>query len=78
MSKSLRFNALDSILSREKKEVNTPSARISEYYGSHVFTRKAMQEYMAPKIYKQYISTIEDGKSLDRDLADHIADAMRN
>jgi glutamine synthetase len=78
MSKSLRFNALDTILYREKKEVNTPHARISEYYGSHVFTRQAMQEYMAPKIYKQFLQTIEDGKSLDRDLADHIADAMRN
>ena len=78
MSKSLRFNALDSILFREKKEVNTPSTRISEYYGSHVFTKKVMQEYMAPKVYKQYISSIENGKGLDRDLADHIADAMRN
>lgn len=78
MSKSLRFNALDTILYREKKEVTTPGARISEYYGSHVFTRKVMQEYMAPKIYKEFVKTIEDGKSLDRDLADHIADAMRN
>ncbi len=78
MSKSLRFNALDTILYREKKEVNTPAMRISEYYGSHVFTRNVMQEYMAPKIYKEFINTIDQGQSLDRDLADHIADAMRN
>jgi glutamine synthetase len=78
MSRSLRFNALDTILYREKKEVSAPNARISEYYGSNVFTRKSMQEYMAPKIYKNYINTIETGKSLDRELADHIADAMRN
>lgn len=78
MSKSLRFNALDTISYREKKEVLMPEGRISEYFGSHVFTKKVMQEYLAPKIYKQYIATTETGKGLDRDLADHIADAMRN
>lgn len=78
MSKSLRFNALDTILYREKKVVNTPSTRISEYFGSHVFTRKVMQQYLSAKLYKQFVKTIDSGKSLDRDLADHIADAMYN
>lgn len=78
MSKSLRFKALETLLSREKKEVKTPGKRISEYFGSHVFGRKAMQEYLAPRIFKKVISAIESGNSLDREIADYIADAMRN
>jgi glutamine synthetase len=62
MSKSLRFNALDTILYRDKKVVNTPSARISEYFGSHVFTRKVMQQYLSAKLYKQFVKTIDSGK----------------
>lgn len=78
MSKHLRFHALETISFREKKEVNTPGTRISDYYGSLVFGKKYMQEYMSPKLYNQVIDTIDSGKTLDRDLADHIADAMRN
>ena len=78
MSKLLRFNALETLGFREKKEVTAPGQRISEYYGSHVFSKATMQEYMAPKVYKKVIANIESGQHLDRDLADHIADAMRN
>ncbi|WCL81892.1 glutamine synthetase III [Saprospira sp. CCB-QB6] len=78
MSKSMRFSALESLLARENTPVQTPSSRISDYFGSQVFGKKAMQEFLPARIYKQVIQTIESGENLDRETADHIADAMRN
>ncbi|WBM75037.1 glutamine synthetase III [Saprospira grandis] len=78
MSKSMRFSALESLLARENTPVQTPSSRISDYFASQVFGKKAMQEFLPARIYKQVIQTIESGENLDRETADHIADAMRN
>lgn len=74
----MRFSALESLLAREKTPVQTPSSRISDYFASQVFGKKAMQEFLPARIYKQVIQTIESGENLDRETADHIADAMRN
>lgn len=74
----MRFSALESLLARENTPVQTPSSRILDYFGSQVFGKKAMQEFLPARIYKQVIQTIESGENLDRETADHIADAMRN
>lgn len=74
----MRFSALESLLAREKPPVQMPSSRISDYFASQVFGKKAMQEFLPARIYKQVIQTIESGENLDRETADHIADAMRN
>ena len=44
MSK-MRFFALQELSNRKPLEVIAPSNKLSEYYGSHVFDRKKMQEY---------------------------------
>ena len=72
-----RFNALDLFFTRTKIK-NTPlSSKVSEMFGCNVFNRNAMKQYLAPKLYKEFINITDAGKSLDRDLADHIAEAMR-
>ena len=45
MSK-MRFFALQELANRQPLEVTTPSNKLSDYYGSHVFDRKKMQEYL--------------------------------
>ena len=45
MSK-MRFFALQELANRRPLEVITPSNKLSDYYGSHVFDRKKMQEYL--------------------------------
>ena len=42
MSK-MRFFALQELANRRPLEVITPSNKLSDYYGSHVFDRKKMQ-----------------------------------
>ena len=43
MSK-MRFYALQELSNRKPLEVTAPSNKLSDYYGSHVFDRKKMQE----------------------------------
>ena len=45
MSK-MRFFALQELSNRKPLEVIAPSNKLSDYYGSHVFDRKKMQEYL--------------------------------
>lgn len=73
-----RFNALDALLHRKKTLVEIPEEPISEFFACNVFTHKAMQGFMVPKVYKEVEAIINSGKSLTRELADHVADAMQN
>ena len=72
-----RFNALDQLANREKIKTNTLTTKVSEMFGCNVFNDGAMQQHLAPKLYKKFKSIIEEGKALDRELADHVAEAMK-
>lgn len=58
MSK-MRFFALQELANRQPLEVTTPSNKLSDYYGSHVFDRKKMQEYLPREAYKAVTDAIE-------------------
>ena len=50
MSK-MRFFALQELSNRKPLEVIAPANKLSDYYGSHVFDRKKMQEYLPKEAY---------------------------
>jgi glutamine synthetase len=50
---------------------------VSEIFACNVFTLPTMQQFLAPKLYKEFVQVTDTGKSLSRDLADHVAEAMR-
>ena len=72
MSK-MRFFALQELANRQPLEVTTPSNKLSDYYGSHVFDRKKMQEYLPREAYKAVTDAIEKGTPINREVADLIA-----
>ena len=74
MSK-MRFFALQELANRQPLEVTTPSNKLSDYYGSHVFDRKKMQEYLPREAYKAVTDAIEKGTLINREMADLIAKA---
>ncbi len=74
---SSRFNALDLLSNRENIQTSVLTSRVSEMFGCNVFNDKAMKQYLAPKLYKQFKSISDSGESLSRDLADHVAESMR-
>ena len=57
MSK-MRFFALQELSNRKPLEVTAPSNKLSDYYGSHVFDRKKMQEYLPKEAYKAVTDAI--------------------
>jgi len=51
---------------------------VTEVFGSNVFNNKVMRERLPEEIYKALMETIEDGTPLRSDIADVIANAMKD
>ena len=77
MSK-MRFFALQELANRRPVKVDYPSEKLADYYGNHVFDRKKMQEYLPSEAYKAVINAIEKGPPINREMADMIANGMKN
>ena len=74
----MRFFALQELSNRKPLEVIAPSNKLSDYYGSHVFDRKKMQEYLPKEAYKAVTDAIEKGTPISREIADLIANGMKS
>ncbi len=74
---TIRFKALETCLSRIPRNVEAPSTKISDYYGSSVFDKKAMAQFMPKDVYKRVIQTIEEGKQIERSITNTVASAMK-
>ena len=69
---------LQELSNRKPLEVTAPSNKLSDYYGSHVFDRKKMQEYLPKEAYKAVTDAIEKGTPISREIADLIANGMKS
>ncbi|MCH2045342.1 MAG: glutamine synthetase III [Saprospiraceae bacterium] len=78
MSNDIRLDAIKSVQNRQNIPLEKVEGKISEFFACNVFGDQAMKTHMAPKVYKKIQQNIAKGKTLDRDLADYIAEAMRN
>lgn len=52
--------------------------KVSEVYGSMVFGDSVMRERLPKEVYKRLRKTIDDGKSLDPEIAGVVANAMKD
>lgn len=77
MSK-MRFFALQELANRTAPEIVPPSNKLSDYYGSHVFNQKKMQEYLPKEALKAINDAIEKGTPISREMADLIANGMKS
>lgn len=76
--KSLRTNALKEAQNRVSPEVIAPSVKISEFFGSNVFDKKKMKDFLSKEVYEKLISAIEQGELINQDDANQIATAMKH
>ena len=72
-----RFNAVEKASNRKAIEVVTPKEKVSEYFASNVFNRKAMQKYLSKGIFQQLTNAIDNGALIDGHIANHVASGMR-
>ena len=70
---SNRTSAMDQVLNRKVIEVKLPSNRISEYYGSNVFSDEIMRKHLSEEAYYSVKTSIHMGQKIDRKIADQVA-----
>ena len=76
--KSLRTIALKEAQNREIPEISAPSTKLSDFYGSNVFDKKKMKEYLSKDVFEKLISSINQGELINQDDANQIAAAMKS
>ena len=77
MSTSLRFKVVEEAFDRKAVPVEIPAERPDQYFAQAVFDRAAMYRYLSKADYDKLISAIEEKRSIDRALADAVADGMK-
>ena len=77
MANNLRFQVVEEAFKKRALEVKTPSERPSEYFGKYVFNKEKMYRYLPKQVYDKMIDVIDNGASLDRSIADAVADGMK-
>jgi glutamine synthetase len=58
--------------------VNVPSVRVSDYFGTNVFSKSVMKEVLPNDVYKKLLAAIERGEKIEEDIADAVAAGMKN
>jgi len=74
---SLRFHLVKEAFSHTPVCVPTPEGKTSEYYGVNVFNRDKMSKFLSKETFKIVTDAIDNGKSLDREIANHVAAGMK-
>lgn len=75
---NLRFKATESAVSRSLEEAKkVESLKATTIYGKNVFTIAKMRDFLAKNTYKELLAAIEAGSQISRELAGHIAQAMK-
>lgn len=74
---NLRFPALNAALTRNIPEVKAPSPKISDYFAQNVFDKKKMKEFLSREAFESINNSITMGASMDRDIAEQVASAMK-
>jgi len=73
-----RFKALEEVLNREPVKVIREENLTSDYYAMYVFDRPKMKKYLSGGAYKAVVDAIENGTTIDRKMADQVAQGMKS
>ncbi|HPE57328.1 MAG TPA: glutamine synthetase III [Bacteroidales bacterium] len=73
-----RFKALEVTLTRQRKPLEIPTDKVSNYFGELTFNRSAMQEFLTREAYQKLIDVIEKSEIIDRKIADQIAAGIKS
>ena len=73
---SLRFQALNAVLSRTIPEAKSPTTKLSDLYGVNVFDQKKMKDTLSKEAYNGIIDSVNSGTPIDRSISEQVASAM--
>ncbi len=72
-----RFDAVEEAFVRPSVKAEAPAPSTSEYYGCCVFNRKNMRKYLSSDTRQKVYKSIEQGVTLNRDVAEQVAAGMK-
>src|SRR3954471_16800996 len=78
-----RFDAIKEVNGRTPRKFDPPRdeqgkrLKISDFYGVNTFDIHKMKEKLPKDIYTKLVSTIETGKTLDREIANTVSNAIK-
>ncbi|NUM32623.1 MAG: glutamine synthetase III [Bacteroidetes bacterium] len=73
----MRFKAIQVAQSRTIPQINTDVTDIPSLFGINTFGKEAMKEYLSKDVYESVNKTIKAGKTIQRDIAQKVADGMK-
>jgi len=74
---SIRFKALQEAISRQPVNVELPSNKVSDFFGTNVFSYEVMQKYLSEGVLKTLRAAMESNIPIDMATADEVAIAMK-
>lgn len=74
---TLRFKAVEEASKRVPVEISVPDQLPSEYFGRNVFNRTQMSKYLSKETMNTVLDAIDQGITLQREIADHVAAGMK-
>ncbi len=74
---NFRFTALKETFNRPVLNVDYPTDKASEYFGSMTFNQTVMKEYLTDEAYRGVIRAMENSIRIDRKITDQVASAMK-
>ncbi|MDR0795889.1 MAG: glutamine synthetase III [Tannerella sp.] len=74
---ALRFNAVEQAFKKKAIDVRPPSKYVSDFFGKNVFTTSTMTKYLSEEVMQSIRNAIEKGETLNRNIADEVADGMK-
>src|SRR5690606_615152 len=75
---TFRFQAIEDVLDRKRLYPELPKVKVSEFFGENVFSPKVMREYLPEEAYIGVMAAIQEGKRIDRNIADQVASSMKD
>ena len=74
---TLRFRVVEKAFQAKPVEVAVPTERPSDYFAKYVFNREKMFKYLPTAVYNRLVDVMDHGATLDRDIADEVAQGMK-
>ena len=74
---ALRFQVVGEAFKKKPLDVKAPSERPAKYFGKKVFNREKMYKYLPKDVYEKMIDVMDNGARLDREIADAVAEGMK-
>jgi glutamine synthetase len=74
---SLRFKAIDNLLTNPEKVDVKASKKITAIFGENVFTLKTARQFLSDEGYKSLVASIKSGKKIDRFMGNQIANGLK-